>query len=111
MLLRMADDDRWEQLVADTEGGDVTRGKMFGSEGLRTGTKFFAIWWHDQLGQPGRGELDDQLVVPPDREELGARAQAFRPEHLPARDITALGVRHELFPTVVIGHGGSVAAD
>ena len=42
-------DDRWEQLGADTEGGDVTRGKMFGSEGLRTGTKFFAIWWQDQL--------------------------------------------------------------
>ena len=45
----MADDDRWEQLVADVEGGDVTRGKMFGSAGLRTGTKFFAIWWHEQL--------------------------------------------------------------
>jgi TfoX N-terminal domain len=42
-------DDRWEQLVADVEGGDVTRGKMFGSAGLRTGTKFFAVWWHDQL--------------------------------------------------------------
>ena len=39
----------WQQLVADAEGGDVTRGKMFGSEGLRTGTKFFAIWWHEQL--------------------------------------------------------------
>ena len=45
----MADDQRWEQLVADAEGGGVTRGKMFGSEGLRTGTKFFAIWWHEQL--------------------------------------------------------------
>ena len=22
---------------------------MFGSKGLRTGKKFFAIWWHDQL--------------------------------------------------------------
>ena len=22
---------------------------MFGSAGLRTGTKFFAIWWHEQL--------------------------------------------------------------
>jgi hypothetical protein len=22
---------------------------MFGSKGLRTGTKFFAIWWHAQL--------------------------------------------------------------
>src|SRR5690242_19277536 len=44
----MADDDRWDQLVADVEG-DYTRGKMFGSPGLRTGTKFFAVWWHDQL--------------------------------------------------------------
>ena len=35
--------------MADAEGGDVTRGTMFGSKGLRTGTKFFAIWWHDQL--------------------------------------------------------------
>ena len=42
-------DDRWQQLVADAEGGDVTAGKMFGSAGLRTGTKFFAIWWHEQL--------------------------------------------------------------
>ena len=42
-------DDRWERLVADVEGGHVTRGKMFGSAGLRTGTKFFAVWWHDQL--------------------------------------------------------------
>ena len=42
-------DDRWEQLVADVEGGDVTRGKMFGSAGLRTGTKFFAVWWQEQL--------------------------------------------------------------
>ena len=42
-------DDRWDQLVADVEGGDVTRGKMFGSAGLRTGTKFFAVWWHEQL--------------------------------------------------------------
>ena len=45
----MADDDRWRQLVADAEGGDVTPGKMFGSAGLRTGTKFFAVWWHDRL--------------------------------------------------------------
>ena len=39
----------WEDLVERTEGGPVTRGTMFGSQGLRTGTKFFAIWWHDQL--------------------------------------------------------------
>ena len=42
-------DERWERLVADAEGGDVSRGSMFGSQGLRTGTKFFAIWWQDQL--------------------------------------------------------------
>src|SRR3954470_15462415 len=41
--------ERWEQLVAGAEGGDVTRGKMFGSEGPRRGTNFFAIWWHEQL--------------------------------------------------------------
>ena len=45
----MADDDRWQQLVTDSVGGDVTRGTMFGSAGLRTGRKFFAVWWHDQL--------------------------------------------------------------
>ena len=41
--------DSWQELVERAEGGAVTRGKMFGSEGLRTGTKFFAIWWNDQL--------------------------------------------------------------
>jgi hypothetical protein len=42
-------DDRWQDLVATAEGGPVTRGTMFGSQGLRTGTKYFAIWWHEQL--------------------------------------------------------------
>jgi TfoX/Sxy family transcriptional regulator of competence genes len=42
-------DERWESLVADAEGGEVSRGSMFGSQGLRTGKKFFAIWWNDQL--------------------------------------------------------------
>jgi hypothetical protein len=42
-------DDPWEHLVERSEGGDVTRGTMFGCQGLRTGRKFFAIWWHDQL--------------------------------------------------------------
>ena len=37
----------WEQLVERSVGGPVSRGSMFGSQGLRTGTKFFAIWWHD----------------------------------------------------------------
>jgi len=39
----------WEELVAGAEGGAVTRGSMFGSQGLRTGKKFFAVWWHEQL--------------------------------------------------------------
>jgi len=48
MLPRMPE-EAWEDLVERTRGGDVTPGKMFGCEGLRTGRKFFAIWWHDQL--------------------------------------------------------------
>jgi hypothetical protein len=47
----------WDELVAGAEGGDVSRGSMFGSQGLRTGKKFFAIWWHDSL----------VLKLPPDR--------------------------------------------
>ena len=42
-------DDSWQDLVARSEGGPVTRGTMFGSQGLRTGRKYFAIWWHEQL--------------------------------------------------------------
>jgi TfoX/Sxy family transcriptional regulator of competence genes len=40
---------RWDELVEDCVDGDVTAGSMFGSKGLRTGSKFFAIWWHEQL--------------------------------------------------------------
>src|SRR4051794_12021382 len=57
-------DDRWEELVVAAEGGDVTPGTMFGSKGLRTGRKFFAIWWHEQL----------VVKLPPDRR--GARVEA-----------------------------------
>jgi len=39
----------WEELVAGAEGGEVSRGSMFGSAGLRTGRRFFAIWWHERL--------------------------------------------------------------
>jgi hypothetical protein len=39
----------WEEIVARAEGGPVSAGSMFGSRGLRTGTKFFALWWHDRL--------------------------------------------------------------
>jgi TfoX/Sxy family transcriptional regulator of competence genes len=42
-------EDPWLELVERAEGGPVTRGTMFGSQGLRTGTKYFAIWWHEQL--------------------------------------------------------------
>ena len=52
-------DKRWEELVEGAVGGSVTPGTMFGSKGLRTGRKFFAIWWHDQLVvklPPGRIE-------------------------------------------------------
>jgi TfoX N-terminal domain len=56
--------DRWEQLVEGAEGGAVTQGTMFGCKGLRTGRKFFAIWWHEQL----------VVKLPPDR--LTALVQA-----------------------------------
>jgi TfoX/Sxy family transcriptional regulator of competence genes len=62
----------WAELVAGAEGGSVTRGSMFGSQGLRTGKKFFAVWWHEQL----------VLKLPPERlrELVGAgTAQPFEP--------------------------------
>jgi hypothetical protein len=62
----------WDELVERAEGGPVSRGSMFGSQGLRTGRKFFAVWWHDQL----------VLKLPPDRlqELVGAgSAQPFEP--------------------------------
>ncbi len=42
-------DESWNDLVERTRGGEVTPGAMFGCAGLRTGRKFFAIWWHEQL--------------------------------------------------------------
>jgi TfoX/Sxy family transcriptional regulator of competence genes len=42
-------ESRWRDLVEGAEGGPVTEGTMFGCKGLRTGRKFFAIRWHDQL--------------------------------------------------------------
>jgi len=57
----------WDELVASAEGGAVSRGSMFGSQGLRTGTKFFAIWWHERL----------VLKLPPDHlRELVSAGQA-----------------------------------
>jgi TfoX/Sxy family transcriptional regulator of competence genes len=69
-------DDRWQELVTGAEGGPVTRGSMFGSQGLRTGKKFFAIWWHEQL-----------VVKLPAarREELAAAGHAEPFEPMPGR--------------------------
>jgi hypothetical protein len=66
----------WAELVAAAEGGPVSRGSMFGSQGLRTGTKFFAIWWHEQL----------VLKLPPTRQEsLLAAGQAVPFEPMDGR--------------------------
>ncbi|RBY91672.1 hypothetical protein DQ244_10240 [Blastococcus sp. TBT05-19] len=42
-------EDGWEGLVDRFTDGEVTRGTMFGCQGLRTGRKFFAIRWDGQL--------------------------------------------------------------
>ena len=42
-------EDDWEDLVERFTDGEVTRGHMFGCQGLRTGRRFFAIRWHEQL--------------------------------------------------------------
>jgi hypothetical protein len=62
----------WDELVEGAVGGAVSRGSMFGSQGLRTGKKFFAVRWHDQL----------VLKLPPERlRELvdGGTATPFEP--------------------------------
>jgi hypothetical protein len=68
----------WEELVERSVGGPVSRGSMFGSQGLRTGTKFFALWWHEQL-----------VVKPsPDRlRELVAAGEAEPFEPMPGRQM------------------------
>jgi TfoX/Sxy family transcriptional regulator of competence genes len=53
----------WEALVEQAEGGAVSRGSMFGSPGLRTGKKFFALWWHDQLVLKLPADRRDELVT------------------------------------------------
>jgi TfoX N-terminal domain len=66
----------WDELVAGAEGGAVSRGSMFGSQGLRTGKKFFAVWWHDQL----------VLKLPPERlRELVAAGTATQFEPMEGR--------------------------
>jgi hypothetical protein len=58
-----------EALVERTEGGPVSRGSMSGSPGLRTGKKFFAVWWRDLL----------VLKLPPDRLQDLVTAGTARP--------------------------------
>ena len=59
-----------------TEGGPVSHGTMFGSPGLRTGRKFFAIWWHEQL----------VVTLPADRlQELVASGEGEVFEPMPGR--------------------------
>ena len=41
--------ERFDELVAASVGGPVTAGVMFGGRGLRTGKRFFAVWWGDRL--------------------------------------------------------------
>ena len=53
----------WDDLVAGAEGGPVSRGSMFGSQGLRTGTKFFAIWWRERLVLKLPAERREALVA------------------------------------------------
>jgi TfoX/Sxy family transcriptional regulator of competence genes len=62
----------WEALVERAEGGDVSRGSMFGSPGLRTGKKFFALWWHDQLVLKLSADRREELVT-------AGTAQPFEP--------------------------------
>jgi hypothetical protein len=62
--------------VDDAVGGAVTRGTMFGCTGLRTGRKFFAVWWEEQL----------VVKLPAGRrDELAAAGQAEPFEPMPGR--------------------------
>ncbi|NEK86178.1 TfoX/Sxy family protein [Blastococcus saxobsidens] len=42
-------EEGWEDLVDRFADGDVSRGHMFGCQGLRTGRRFFAIRWDGHL--------------------------------------------------------------
>ena len=69
-------EERWTELVSAMAGGPVTVGSMFGSTGLRTGRRFFAIWWHGRL----------VLKLPPDRRAELVREGAAEPfEPMPGR--------------------------
>ena len=78
--------DPWQDLVERTRGGDVTPGTMFGSAGLRTGRRFFAIWWHDQL----------VVKLPADRlRALVAAGHATVFEPMPGRQMNGWAVLRE----------------
>jgi hypothetical protein len=78
--------DSWQDLVERTVGGPVTRGTMFGSQGLRTGTKFFAIWWHEQL----------VVKLPADRlQEVIASGQGVVFEPMHGRPMNGWALLHE----------------
>ncbi len=64
--------DAWQDLVERSTGEDVTAGSMFGCRGLRTGRKFFALWWEERLVVKLPPERLDELVA-------AGRAQHFEP--------------------------------
>lgn len=69
-------DTRWDELVEVVAGGEVTAGQMFGSPGLRTGQRYFALYWHDKL----------VLKLPPDRiAELRGDGEVEPFEPMPGR--------------------------
>ncbi len=41
--------ERFEAIITESIGGPVSVGVMFGGRGLRTGKRFFAVWWGDRL--------------------------------------------------------------
>jgi hypothetical protein len=78
-------EDPWQELVERTAGGAVTRGTMFGSQGLRTGTKYFAIWWHEHL----------VVKLPADRlQELVAAGDGEVFEPMPGRPMNGWVLLH-----------------
>ena len=71
---------QWTELVEDmTELPHVTAGKMFGSPGLRTGKKFFAMHWEDKL----------VIKLPKDRVEAAVNAGAEPVMQMPGRVMCA----------------------
>jgi hypothetical protein len=62
--------ERWLDLVQRSVGGPVTEGTMFGAKGLRTGRRFFAIWWHEQLVAKLPAERLDALVAAGEAEQF-----------------------------------------